>query len=92
MITKASVRYKSEAFYGDLLAVTIALASQATRTFGLAYEVKNNRSGKVVAVAETEQIFYDFEKKRVASTPERFRTFIERSCQNACMKIPNVEI
>ncbi len=79
MIVKAELQYKSEAFHGDLLQIEISAAELSKKTFDLQYKITNLQSSRVVALVTTKQIFYDFEKKQVASAPESFRALFQPS-------------
>jgi acyl-CoA thioester hydrolase len=72
LITDVAVSYKAEAFHGDMLEVSIYITDVAKRSFLTRYKVVNLNSQKVTAFAETKHIFYDFNLKKLALTPEVF--------------------
>lgn len=76
IITKASVSYQSEAFYGDPLQVKFSLEALNRRAFQLTYQVTNEATGKVVATAETGHVFFDYSRRAIASCPEKFNAIL----------------
>jgi len=72
LISDVRVNYQSEAFHGDTLEVSLYPDTITSRKFKLLYTVTNQTSGKTVALAETEHIFYDFSRKKVTRRPDRF--------------------
>ena len=70
IMADAAIQFKTEAFYGERLKIEIA-ADEFTRVaFDLFYRV--SCSGRVVAIATTGIVFYDYEKKKVVSIPDKF--------------------
>lgn len=76
MIVDVSVSYKSEGFYGDDLDVEFYVPELPKKRFNILYKVTNQRTNKVVAIAETGHIFYDFKFKKVVSAPEIFTQIV----------------
>jgi len=72
MITHASVDYHGEGFFGDQLRVLLSATPPSRREFQLYYKVTNESSGKVIAEAETRQVFFDFAARKIASASAPF--------------------
>ena len=77
IVNHASVDYLSEAFYGDELEVVINVDSFRNRRFALSYSIENKTTGKTMAQALTKHVFFDYEKRRIASCPDNFRIILE---------------
>ena len=71
-VLNVSVEYKSEAFHGDILDVELYICEASKRKFTFKYKVLNNRTNKIVAVAETGHLFFNFELKKIGLMPENF--------------------
>lgn len=69
----AVVLYRSEAFYGDVLHVEVAVADVGSHGCDLLYRVTKKESGKEVARAKTSVAFFDYDRRKVAEVPEGFR-------------------
>lgn len=76
MITHASVSYEGEGHYGDQLQVKLFADSLSRKGFQLSYEILNETTEKVIAVAETRQIFFDFVARKIATAPEGIKTLL----------------
>lgn len=68
-VVDLGVVYRSEVFYGQTLKIEVAIGDQASRSCDLVYRVSDSESGSLVALAKTGIVFFDPEKKRVASVP-----------------------
>ncbi len=69
----AVVLYKSEAFYGDLLRIEVAVADVGPHGCDLLYRVTQKESGKEVSRAKTSIAFFDYAKRKVVEVPDGFR-------------------
>jgi acyl-CoA thioester hydrolase len=74
IITDAGLQYKSESFLGDVLLFHIGLDDFSRYGFDMYYEVVNKTSGKEVARGKTGIVCFDYDRKKVASIPEKFLT------------------
>ena len=68
----AVVQFKAVAFRGDRLAIEMGLMDVERRTFDLAYRVKREGDGAVVALAKTGMVAFDYAKNRLAELPQAF--------------------
>lgn len=68
----AALVYKSEAFYGDVLQIEIAVADVSTRSFDLYYNIKNKTTQQQVALVKTGIVCFDYEARKTTSVPTEF--------------------
>jgi acyl-CoA thioesterase FadM len=73
ILTDLQVSYRSEAFFGQMLRVEIAAESPSRRGVTLLYRVTDAADGRVVALAATGLLFFDYDTRRPALMPGRFR-------------------
>ncbi|HMV07283.1 MAG TPA: thioesterase family protein [Cyclobacteriaceae bacterium] len=72
VIADATIVYKLEAFLGDVLTVDIAVTDFHKYGFDMFYRLRNKLTGKDVAIGKTGMVFFDYEKRKVASIPAGF--------------------
>ncbi len=71
IMADAAIQFKTEAFYGERLKIEIAAGEFTRAAFDLFYRV--SCSSRVVALAKTGIVFYDYNRKKVVSVPEKFQ-------------------
>lgn len=69
IIADASIQYKSESFFGDVLIIELAVSDFNKYGFDMFYRVTNKESLKEVARAKTGIICFDYAKRKVVSIP-----------------------
>lgn len=69
-----AVRFKHQAAYGDLLAISLAPVEPTKLGFDLIYQAVHATTGAEVARCQTGMIFFDYDKKKMAPMPQEFRT------------------
>lgn len=72
IICDAVIVYKSEGFYGDMLAIEVAIADVNAYGCDFFYRIANLKTGKEVARAKTGVVFFDYDKRKVARIPQGF--------------------
>lgn len=77
IMTDAAVMYTSEAFYGDVLVIDIAVTEIARAGCDFMYRMTNKATGREVARAKTGIAFIDYATRKIVSVPDRFRTLCE---------------
>lgn len=77
IVADAAVVYKSEAFLGDTLIIQIGISDFSKYGFDMFYRITNNLTGKEVALGKTGIVFFDYDKRKVASIPETFLSRIK---------------
>lgn len=68
----AVVVYKSEAFHGDRIKVSVALADFTSSGCDFMFLMENVCTGREVARVKTGNVFYDYERQRPTRAPEEF--------------------
>lgn len=71
IMADAILVYKSEIFYGETLSIDVGLTDVQRHGLDVTYKVSSN--GKEVARAKTGIVFFDYEKRTIASMPEEFK-------------------
>lgn len=69
VISDALVLYKAEAFLGDVLTISLAVAEVGRVGFDMIYLVSNKETGKEVARAKTGIVCLNYETRKVATIP-----------------------
>lgn len=70
------ITYLSQAYYGDLLTIEVAVADLNKYGFDLFYRIMNVRTEKEVARAKTGMLCFDYAKGRVVSVPQAFKDIV----------------
>jgi acyl-CoA thioester hydrolase len=73
IMSDAAVVYKSEAFYGEILTIEIAVIEITRAGCDFVYRMTNRASGKEVARAKTGIVFFDYASRRIVGVPEQFK-------------------
>lgn len=73
----AVVVYKSQAFHGEALKIEVAAADFGPCGCDFLYRLTEKQSGREIARVKTGLAFFDYAKKKIAKTPERFRSAME---------------
>jgi 4-hydroxybenzoyl-CoA thioesterase len=73
IMTDAVVIYRTEAFHGDRMNVSIAVDDVQTHTFDLLYRFVRAADGVEIARVKTGLAIFDYKKKVVAPLPDEFR-------------------
>ena len=73
IMADCAIRYRSEAFYGDVLVIEMVVRDFTRAGCDLIYRVTEKASGRPVADAKTGIVFYDYQRGKPVSVPEAFR-------------------
>jgi len=73
IMVDAAVQYKAEGFYGDIIKVEIAVADITGVGCDIVYRCTNKNTGNLIAIVKTGIVFYDYNRKKIVSVPEKFR-------------------
>ncbi len=73
VVADAAVRYRSEAFRGEVMVVQIAAADFSKRGCDLLWRMDDRTSNREVARGKTGIVFFDYGARKVAPVPESFR-------------------
>ena len=69
----AVIVYKSEAFYGETVKVSVALADFTSSGCDFIFLLENSKTGREIARAKTGIVFYDYKRKKPLRVPESFK-------------------
>lgn len=73
IMADAAIVYSSEAFYGDVIRISVGLGNHGNLFFELVYLLVNDKSEKEVARVKTSLVFFDYKNRKTARMPEGFR-------------------
>ncbi|MCH5718099.1 acyl-CoA thioesterase [Niabella hibiscisoli] len=67
-----AIEFKAEAFYGDVIEVSIGANDFSRAGFDLVYRLEKKREDKkqTMAIAKTGMVCFDYNLKKVAALPE----------------------
>lgn len=66
------VNYKNESFHGDNLQIDMAVANCTRSSFDLFYNLTIAGTQKVIAIAKTAIVIYDYKVRKIKSIPQGF--------------------
>lgn len=71
-----AIVFKNEAFYGDVLQVSITVSDLSKATFDLIYKLEKKVDDRIVPVAfaKTGMVCFDYNKRRVMPIPDEIKT------------------
>lgn len=75
IMADVAIQFKTEAFYAERLTIAIAVGDFSRVSFDIYYKVSSG--SREVAIAKTGIVFFNYEKKKVAAVPEKFRLKME---------------
>lgn len=78
IMVDATVQYKSEGFYGDVLLVEVTITDVTKIGCDFVYRISNKKNNNDVALVKTGIVFFDYEKKKVVPVPSKFAEIIEK--------------
>jgi acyl-CoA thioester hydrolase len=68
------VSYRSQAFHGDDITVEIAAGDVSAKGLELFFRVTRSQTGRVVAMAKIDILFYNYQTRRLIEVPEGLRS------------------
>jgi acyl-CoA thioesterase FadM len=77
VMSDVAVVYKSESFYGETMAVEIAVCDFTKYGCDLVYRLREKETGREVALAKTGIVFMNYAERKVAPMPEKFKKLFE---------------
>jgi acyl-CoA thioester hydrolase len=72
IMAEATCVYKSPAFFGERLTVGVGVTRFGGKSFDMAYRIESG-DGRLVAIARTVQVMYDYAAARTIAAPESFK-------------------
>jgi acyl-CoA thioester hydrolase len=88
IMTDAVVLYRSEAFYGDVLTIDVAVADPRQLGCDFLFRMVNKGSGREVARVKTGIAFFDYVNRKPSPVPEEFKKVCDASRQDALRENP----
>ena len=75
IMSDAAIEFKNVLFYGDTVIVSVACSNIGKVNFDIFYKLEKDKDGqkKLVAVAKTGMVCYDYAHKKVVAIPEEAR-------------------
>ncbi len=74
IMTDAVVVYRSEAFYGDVLTIDVAVADIGEIGCDFLFRMVNKASGNEIARGKTGIVFFNYANRKPSSVPAEFRS------------------
>ena len=74
IVSDAAIVYKAESFLGDVLDIEIWIGDQNKYGFDLFYRITKGDDKKEVARGKTGIVYFDYEKRKIATVPEKLKT------------------
>jgi acyl-CoA thioesterase FadM len=74
VMTDAAIIFKNQAFWGNHISISIAIADISRIGFDLYYKIINTDNEKEIAQVKTGMAFFDYNNQKIAGTPETFFT------------------
>jgi len=66
------ILYSSEGFYGEKIRIDVSVDDISVTGCDIFYRLVNSNKDKEIARAKTGIVFFDYKRKRIARTPEKF--------------------
>ncbi len=79
VVADAAIRYRSEAFHGEVLVFAMAAADFNKYGCDLVYRVTDKAGGREIAQGKTGIMFFDYAARKPAEVPPPFRLKAERT-------------
>lgn len=70
-----AIQYKAEAFYGEILQIEIGVMEITRVAFDIIYKIQT--MNKLIAIAKTGMVCYDYSNKKIANVPVAFKDKID---------------
>lgn len=69
IMSDVAIEFKAEVFYGDVIEVYVTPGDFSKAGFDLYYKVAKATPEKIVAIAKTGMVCFDYKKRKVVSVP-----------------------
>lgn len=73
IMADVAMELKAEAFYGDVLTAYVAAGDFSNVGFDLYYKLVKSESRKVVALAKTGMVCFNYDQRKIAAVPDEVR-------------------
>ncbi len=78
IMADTAIVYRSEGFYGDELAIDVAVTSFSSAGFDMVYRITKPPGGKEVAIGKTGIVCFDYDNRKVVPVPAGFKQLFVR--------------
>jgi len=72
IMADVAIQYKAEAFAGDQLKFEMTAYDFSVTSFDLFYYITRPADGKVIALAKTNMVCFDYRERKMKEVPEKF--------------------
>lgn len=72
IMSDVAIQYKNEAYHGDVLQIEVTAFDFSVTSFDLFYYITRKSDQKVIAVAKTNMVCYNYDEKKMKDVPEQF--------------------
>src|SRR6058998_4429895 len=81
ILAHVDIDFESQATWGDQVEVAVWPSKIGNSSFTLSYEVKEKRSGRILAKAKSVLVSYDYEKRKSKPIPDDFRSLLQAALE-----------
>jgi len=81
ILAHVEIDYESPAEWGDEVQVSVWPSRIGNSSFSLSYEVKEKKSGRLIARSKSVLVSYDYEKRTTKPIPPEFRKVLEANLE-----------
>jgi len=81
ILAHVEIDFESQATWGDQIQVAVWPSKIGNSSFTLSYEVKEKRSGRILARAKSVLVSYDYENRKSKPIPDEFRTLLQAALE-----------
>ncbi len=79
IMSDVAIQYKNEAYHGDVLQIELTAYDFGVTSFDLFYYVTRKSDQKIIAMAKTHMVCYNYNEKKMKEVPEKFLNFFVSS-------------
>ncbi|HCU24841.1 MAG TPA: hypothetical protein DF383_07475 [Deltaproteobacteria bacterium] len=77
ILASISCDFHSPAYVGEILTVSLGVTEIKRSSFVIAYEIHEEKSGRLVASAKSAVVYFDYAKKKSVEIPDTLRSRFE---------------
>jgi 4-hydroxybenzoyl-CoA thioesterase len=77
IVSDAALQYRSEAFYGEVMVVSMGAADFGSKGCDLLWCMREKNTEREVARGKTGIVFFDYTTRKIAQVPDNFRSRLE---------------
>jgi acyl-CoA thioesterase FadM len=77
IMSDVAIQYKTEAYHGDVLTIEMTAYDFGVTSFDLFYYITRKADQKVIAVAKTNMVCYNYQEKKMKDVPATFKQLFQ---------------